>query len=256
MKRSHESGGDDKHPKAAKKDENLLSEPKDHLNGLPNEIFKILLTYLDNDDKKILKLASRNCERRIMDLDDSMRKWSITLCREGNSKKATDLMQSKARHKEDSNFHRIQLSVTFKVVKFFTSYFITNELNSNIVHLELNICGDEIYLLDPIIKLVRLKSLTLKNDCRENENDDGDCLPNLLKEFYEKNEAYYEENKAAIVYAIIKNHSDTLESLHLDELDVVIDFDLNLTSFHADNLYCDTIMSILKYSSKSLERFT
>ncbi len=57
MKRSHESGGDDKHPKAAKKDENLISEPKDYLNGLPNEIFEILLTYLDNDDKKILKLA-------------------------------------------------------------------------------------------------------------------------------------------------------------------------------------------------------
>ncbi len=91
---------------------------------------------------------------------------------------------------------------------------------------------------------------------KENENDDGDCLSNLLKEFYEKNEAYYEENKAAIVYAIIKNHSDTQESLHLDELNFVIDFDLNLTSFTADDLYCDTIMSILKYSSKSLERFT
>ncbi len=104
-----------------------------------------------------------------MDLVDSMGKWSITLCGEGNSKKATDLMQAKARYKEDSNFHRIQLSVTFKAVKFFISYFITNKLNSNIVHLELNICGDEIYLLDPMIKLVRLKSLTLKDDCRERE---------------------------------------------------------------------------------------
>ena len=258
MKRSYSSSGipDHKNSKVAKKDENVIPEPKDYLNDLLDDVFEILLTYLDINDKKNLKLVSRNCERRIIELDDSMRKWNVTFCGERSSKLATDLIQAKARHIKDSNFHLIQLSAAFKATKYFTSYFVMHEFHSNIVHLELNICGDELYLLEPAIKLVKLKSLTLKSESRMEENRCKTCNPLAIREHEKKDLAYYSKNKAAIAYATIKNHSDTLEALHLEDLNVVIDFDLNLNSFTARYLEDYTLLSVMQYSSKSLEIFT
>ena len=77
---------------------------------MPKDEYQHVLGYLSPKDKKNLKLASKACEKRVMDYDPQMRKWIITV-KPSNCYEDIILPLAKARSKHINNerFDKIEI---------------------------------------------------------------------------------------------------------------------------------------------------
>ncbi len=101
-----------------------------NLSYLNDDVYRILLSYLDVEAKKNLKLASRTCERRVLSLDKSMRIWFIDVNHEFlytyediNScyvyELYLDLIAAKKRHLQLGDYEKCELGIRFYISSSF-----------------------------------------------------------------------------------------------------------------------------------------
>ena len=120
----------------AKDTRNITSTNEDgNLSYLNDDVYRIILSYLDLEAKKNLKLASRTCERRVLSLDKSMRIWFIDVNHEFlytyedlNSHYVyelyLDLIAAKKRHLQLGDYEKCELGIRF----YISSSFLCKEL--------------------------------------------------------------------------------------------------------------------------------
>ena len=97
-----------------------VQKPPSNLNliNLPNDEFEKILGYIPVADKKNLKLASRICEQRVVELDPAMRTWTLKFkCYDEELiSKCLELAEAKRRHTQDGTFKHIELNFEFNCV--------------------------------------------------------------------------------------------------------------------------------------------
>ena len=215
---------------------------------LPNDEFQHILGYLRPEDKKNLKLSSKECERRVIALDPSMRTWSIRVV-DGDSFEDIifPLSKAKEKHIEGGNFDDIKLSVYFLpkdeiVDADFMMICIDSILNNwknNIVLLSMPVMGIEYFLLNPKFKMSQLKNLILSKYQYRGVSELGDDSSTI---------------RNYIARALIRNNLDSLETLDIRNLsNVNTNKSLNVTSLTAYGMRGDDLRSFLIHSCKTLE---
>ncbi len=213
---------------------------------MPKDEYQHVLGYLSPKDKKNLKLASRQCERRVMAYDPSMRKWKITV-KASNCYEDIILPLAKARSKHINNemFDEIEIEIKYhpdqdmhkediEKMMLFTEVILNNWKN-NIVKLTTFIYGKEFFLLDPEFKLPKLQDLI------------------LLPGHFSKYEKDTNTNKKVICSAMIQNHADTLENLALLDIKAKVIEPLKLKKLQVFGFNSDSLSSFLHNTSKTLE---
>ena len=208
----------------------------------------MVLDFLTPKDKKNLKLASKACERRVMANNPAMRKWKIIVERGGKCFKEIilPLAKAKLRHVEDGIFPDIELSVEFKDEKemlnedvekmVMLSEIMLKSWKNNIVELTTFIYGVEFFLLDPELRLPKLKNLSLYRR--------GNDYSSISIDTY--------FNRISIASALIQNNAYALETLKTN-IDVDITKPLELKRLVAICLNPDSVSSLLHNTSKTLE---
>ena len=207
-----------------------------------------MLGFLDPQDKKNLKLASRTCEYRVMTLDKSMRQWKIYFSDEdtkSNLDQIITLMKAKSRHILKGTFDLIQLSVDFGSSNDHTKLLLVdnviNHWNDTIHDLSIHISGNEFFLTNPCLRINNLQYLDITHDIFWNNNNN---VPNGKDDF------------SMIASTFIERHSDNLEALQLNgPFEIEIFAYLKLKHFSACSVSEKTVRSILKNSNHCLESF-
>ena len=222
-----------------------LIEQRSFLETLPNDEFMILLRFLNLEQKKDFKLVSKTCEKRVIELDPSMRKWHLSFTPDYWWELGIELSMANKKHILDKNIQIIKLSLDFTKVCTaelqFTTLFLVDSIikdwKNNIVHLEIKVCGLEFFFSNPNLKMIQLKSLTLS--CGK------DLVPNYITP------------KEDTVNILVDTHKDSLEQLELNGLNNPISCKLQLKELKITNITStDTIISALKSSDLTLESFT
>ena len=220
-----------------------------YLSKLPNDEYQIMLGFLEPQDKKNLKLASKTCEYRVMTLDKSMRQWKIYFSAEEtklNLDQNVTLMKAKSRHLLNGTFHLIQLTVDFGSGDNHTRLLLVdnviNHWKDNIQDLSIHISGIEFYLTNPCLRLNNLQCLDITHDMFW--HNDNNNTHNAIDDF------------SMIASTFIDRHSDNLESLNLKgNFEIKTPEDLKLKHFSACSVSEKSVRSILKNSNHCLKSF-
>ena len=220
---------------------------------LHNDELKHVLRHLHLDDKKNMKLVAKECEKRVMSIDPDLRKWTVEFTDENYIEQKLGLTKAKLKHMKDGDLHHIELDLVFDTYHrySFNSMIITEsvicEWKNNIFHLAIHVSGYEFYLLCSDINFPNLKSLKLgQKRCEGMVNlfEDDDYTPT----------AAGQQNIDDIVFAIIKRHKYSLESLTLSDIRSPISEKLNLKNFTTiGGVTTSSIAHVLKCSQHSLE---
>ena len=210
-----------------------------NLMDLPNDELIIILSYIPPADKKNLKLASRTCEQRVLELDPDMNTWHLDFDFEESISQCFELAEAKRRHTDDGTFNYIKLKVDFNCANpgsILAADSILNHWKDNIIDLGMeNLCGAEIFMTFPSVKLEKLQSLGLHSKTYKT---------------VEK-----EEKVKLIASTFVNKHHDTLEILAIRNLSFDIQKPLKLKQFSANNTDYNAVLSVLKKCSNTLEDF-
>ena len=224
-----------------------------NLDNLPNDEFKRVLKYLNLKSKRNLKLASKAYEKRVMELDPTMRTWNLRFYSSNWWKLGILLTKAKKKHILDGNIESIKLSVNFSGLSFnfktdeslfgflFLADNVINHWKNNIVHLAIQITGQEVFLSNPDLKMPNLKSLAL---------GDGKHLIPVNSKIANENET------PDIVSVLLENNKSNIEKLELYELDITVNKELNLKELILSRINFDCVISALNSSQLTLKKFS
>ena len=215
------------------------------LANLPRDEYQMVLGYLSPKDKKNLKLASKACETRVMALDPTMRRWTVKFINSNeniqhNLEQCVDLIKARAKLLKIGIIDDIQLTLLFYDIpgeptnSFLRACIAENVINNwknNIVDLAMSLTGHELFLMDPALKLPRLRILELRGK------------PDEMK-----------TNSVAVSSTLIENNAESLEVLYVDNVDFEIKQKMKLTKISAcSNVSSTAIVSVLNSSKESLK---
>ena len=215
------------------------------LANLPRDEYQMVLGYLSPKDKKNLKLASKACETRVMALDPTMRRWTVKFINSNeniqhNLEQCVDLIKARAKLLKIGIIDDIQLTLLFYDIpgkptnSFLRACIAENVINNwknNIVDLAMSLTGHELFLMDPALKLPRLRILELKGKLDE-----------------------IQTNSVAVSSTLIENNAESLEVLYVDNVDFEIKQKMKLTKISAcSNVSSTAIVSVLNSSKESLK---
>ena len=224
-----------------------------NLDNLPNDEFKHILKYLNLQSKGNLKLASKAYEKRVMELDPTMRTWNLRFNSSNWWKLGILLTKAKKKHILDGNIKSIKLSVsfyndflTFKTDELWFGFLfladnVINHWKNNIVHLDIQITGQEVFLSNPDLRMPNLKSLVLR--------DGKDLIPVQSK-------MATENETPDIISVLLQNNKDTIEKLKLIDLNISVNKELNLTELAVNEMDIDNVISALTSSKLTLKKFS
>ena len=224
-----------------------------NLDNLPNDEFKHILRYLNLKSKRNLKLASKAYEKRVIELDPTMRTWNLRFNSSNWWKLGILLTKAKKKHILDGNIKSIKLSVdfsdlylTFKTDELLFGFLfladnVINHWKNNIVHLKIQITGQEIFLSNSDLKMPNLKSLVL---------GDGKHLIPVDSKIANENET------PGIISVLLENNKDNIEKLELYELDITVNKELNLKELILNRINFDCVISALNSSQLTLKKFS
>ena len=213
------------------------------LANLPRDEYQMVLGYLSPKDKKNLKLASKACETRVMALDPTMRRWTVKFINSNeniqhNLEQCLDLIKARAKLLKIGIIDDIQLKLLFEdipgkpansLLGVCIAENVINKWKNNIVHLGMYLTGHELFLMDPALKLPRLRILKLKGKPDEIQTN-------------------------SVASTLIENNAESLEVLYVDNVDFEIKQKMKLTKISAcSNVSSTAIVSVLNSSKESLK---
>ena len=172
------------------------------LSDLPDDEFKYIFGFLNHESKGNLKLTSKANEKRVMQLDPSMRDWKVDFIEDNWETEGLSLSKAKIRHTQDGTIDNIKLSLDFTHIRnddlFYSILFlmdsVINHWKNNIVSLMILLTGNEIFLFDKSLVMPHLKHLKFVGWAQET--------------------LYTDE----MVSVVLQNHSETLENLEIIDL--------------------------------------
>ncbi len=216
------------------------------LSKLPKDEYQLVLGFLSPEDKLNLKLASKACEKRVMALNPTMRRWNIKLefydgsdLNSGsNLQMYLDLTKAKAKHSEYGHIADIEMNVIYRnysstpILGAIFADNIINHWKNNIVKLDFELTGHEMFLSDPTLNLPSLKKLQIHQ--------------------YGPTEA--DKTKAnSIAFALLVNQSKSIEDLKLRCINLEIKDKIQINKLTLEGVTQSTLVSVLNCSNESLE---
>ena len=214
---------------------------------LPNDEMKLVLEYLNLQEKKNMKLVSKLSEQRVLTLNLEMRKWRIQFNNDNFKDQKIVMSRAKIKHADEQYFERISICLDLTKIDFGNKYFpnydfvlltenVISQWKTNIVYLGIKISGKEdiFYLLDPDLKLPRLTSLQMKCDSMTGQNSDRLEKANFVPDFVDK-------------------FKTTLEKLDASDIAISSLTGLHLKEFCCGLLRVDQLSSLLRTLPSTLE---
>lgn len=214
---------------------------------LPNDELKLVLEYLNLQEKKNMKLVSKMSEQRVLTLNLAMRKWRIQFNNDNYEDQKKVVSRAKIRHADEPYFEKISVCLDFTKIDFGNKYSrnynfvlltenVISQWKTNIVYLGIKISGEEdiFYLLDSDLQLPRLTSLQMKCDSMTRDNSVRLEKANFVPDFVDK-------------------FKTTLEKLDARDIAISSLTGLRLKEFCCGSLRADQLSSLLRTLPSTLE---